>query len=1638
MSKILAIDDEKNSLILIKSILKKSISHCEVITVQSGIEGIEKAKKENPDTILLDIQMPHIDGFEVCKRLKSDEKTKNIPIIFLTGFETKSKSRIKGLELGADAFLTKPIDEAELISQVNVMLRIKKNEDKIRNEKKLLDDLVRERTSELQSSENRLNDIFENMMSGIVINKLILDKNGKPVNYILEKMNKAAEKILSWNRKDIEGKKATEVYKGDTPFIERYARVAQTGKAEYFITYYPGFKKWFEITSFCPKKGYFANIFKDITEQKLAKENLKLSDERYHALLKSSSEGIWCFEVEPIPINLNEDEIIKRIYKTGTLVECNDVMAKMYAYKSKEDIIGVKLEKLLVPSDRRNIIYLKNFIRNNFSIIDGESYEPDLNGNIHIYLNNFSANIENGYIVRAWGTQRDITERKRTEEKIKHLNLVLQSVRNVNQLITKEKDSNRLIQRICDMLIETSGYNSAWIILFDKNKNFITSAESGLAAEVFLPLKELFKRGELIECARRALKQSGIITVKDSPACVGCPLLGKAPEEKQITARLEYKGKIFGLISASMAAGFINNIEEHKLFKEVTNDIAFALYRIELEEKQKIAQRKLKESENKYRYLFEQSQVINLIMGIDGKIIDINEKGIKIFGYKKEELIGKPLIEFIVPEHRKKIAKQLTQYLQGKQAPSLEVNFIGKKDTYTLLFGEGNTMLFEKEQPIGFLISALNITERKRMEEELLIEKVYFEKLFQNSPEAIVIADNDSKLLRINRKFTKLFGYAMDEVKGINIDNLIASKDYQEEADSITKQIAKGKTIKYETIRQRKDGTPVNVSILGTPIKIDKEQKAVYGIYRDITERKLAEEKQKKLEEREHSILQAIPDAVIGMHERHIVFANKGVEYVFGWKPEELINKSTRILYRSDEDYDKIAQLFFPTLEKKATYIKEFPCSCKDGRDIICRVSASRLGEKLIERNIVATFTDITERKKNENEIKEKSRELEILNKIIKQANESKDLYSLLENILSYTLNFMDFESGGIYLIDNINNKQAVLKCIKELPQDYINEVKTIKIDREPYYSVFKEAKAFFTDKYKELRPEHYIKWGFLSFASIALLSKEKLIGIMNIISKKKLYFTETQKKILQSIGQEAGTSIAKMQAEKNFLQSNFIVSSSQNRIAIIDKNYVYQFVNDAFLKSHLKTKEQIIGHNVSEILGEEQFENIVKDKYDKCFTGKVVHFQEWFNFPEKKNVYLHEDIYPFIENNTISGLVLITYDITKLKKTEENLEKAKEKAEESDRLKTAFLSNMSHEIRTPMNAIIGFSNLLSDTDITNDERKEFIELIDSNSNSLMNLIEDIIDISKIEAGQLIIKKTKTPVNKIFSELYNSFNQIKNEKDKTNIELRLNLANKEKDFTIITDPHRFKQILSNLLDNAVKFTEKGFIEFGYSINNQSYLQFYVKDTGIGIPNDKMNIIFDRFRQVDGSNTRKYGGTGLGLAISKNLVELLGGKMWLESQIDKGTTFYFTLPYNPAEKAVEKTQIITKHKKKYIWNNKIILIAEDTVSNYQFLEAALRKTKANLLWAQDGKEAVDMCKANDKINLILMDIQMPVLNGYKAARQIRQFRKDLPIIAETAFAMSGDREKSLEAGCDDYIAKPIKIAELLEKIDKWLK
>ena len=385
----------------------------------------------------------------------------------------------------------------------------------------------------------------------------------------------------------------------------------------------------------------------------------------------------------------------------------------------------------------------------------------------------------------------------------------------------------------------------------------------------------------------------------------------------------------------------------------------------------------------------------------------------------------------------------------------------------------------------------------------------------------------------------------------------------------------------------------------------------------------------------------------------------------------------------------------------------------------------------------------------------------------------------------------------------------------------------------------------------------------------------------------------------------------------------------------------------------------------------------------------------------------------------------------------EYELVKAKDKAEESDKLKTAFLANMSHEIRTPMNGILGFAEMLNDNTLNYANRKKYLNIINSNGKMLINLIDDIIDFAKIESGQANVIQDEFSLNNLLNQVQSTFLTRSLRKDKSKVRI---LAKKpfpdEKSF-IRTDPIKLRQILTNLVGNAIKFTHKGFIEFGYDLGENNFLKFYVKDTGIGIPADKLQIIFERFIQADSSPSRKYGGSGLGLAISKGLVELLGGKMWAESSPDEGSTFSFTIPFVPVtRKAEERPE--SKHARAHVsWEGKLFLIAEDDKFSYKFLEGFLKQTKADVIRAADGREAVEICRRNHNIDLILMDIQMPEMNGLTATEEIKKFNSEIPIIAQTANAINEEKVRCLEAGCDDFITKPVNISELFEKIDKWL-
>ena len=385
----------------------------------------------------------------------------------------------------------------------------------------------------------------------------------------------------------------------------------------------------------------------------------------------------------------------------------------------------------------------------------------------------------------------------------------------------------------------------------------------------------------------------------------------------------------------------------------------------------------------------------------------------------------------------------------------------------------------------------------------------------------------------------------------------------------------------------------------------------------------------------------------------------------------------------------------------------------------------------------------------------------------------------------------------------------------------------------------------------------------------------------------------------------------------------------------------------------------------------------------------------------------------------------------------EYELIRAKDKAEESDKLKTAFLANMSHEIRTPMNGILGFAEMLNDNTLSNSNRKKYLNIINSNGKMLINLIDDIIDFAKIESGQANLIQDEFSLNDLLTQVQSTFLTRSLRKDKSKVRVLTKKSFPDEKSYIRTDPIKLRQILTNLVGNAIKFTHKGFIEFGYDLEENNFLRFYVRDTGIGIPADKLQIIFERFMQADSSPSRKYGGSGLGLAISRGLVELLGGKMWAESVFNEGSVFYFTIPFvSVKRKAEERPE--SKHTRTHSsWEGKLFLIAEDDKFSYKFLEGFLKQTRASVIRAADGREAVEICRNNSNIDLVLMDIQMPEMNGLTATEEIKKFNQNVPIIAQTANAINEEKVRCLEAGCDDFITKPVNITELFDKIEKWL-
>lgn len=405
--------------------------------------------------------------------------------------------------------------------------------------------------------------------------------------------------------------------------------------------------------------------------------------------------------------------------------------------------------------------------------------------------------------------------------------------------------------------------------------------------------------------------------------------------------------------------------------------------------------------------------------------------------------------------------------------------------------------------------------------------------------------------------------------------------------------------------------------------------------------------------------------------------------------------------------------------------------------------------------------------------------------------------------------------------------------------------------------------------------------------------------------------------------------------------------------------------------------------------------------------------------------------------------------DITSRKEAEDRLVQknielhlAKERAEESEKLKTAFLANLSHEIRTPMNAIMGFAEMLKENDLEITQRDSFIDIINRSGTHLLSIINDIIEMSKIESKLITPNYEEVDIDLLLDVVYKTMlATITNDKK---LDLRYLSSDKQLEYKISTDPVKLRQIISNLISNSIKYTDDGYVEFWYEISEsdkEKDIVFYVKDTGIGIDKAHQDEIFERFRRIDSDKqTIGRGGSGLGLAISKAYVEMLGGDIEVESEYGKGSLFKFSIPLIicAKNKKAKDTELLEKG---FEMNNQMrILVAEDEDTNYLYLSALLSKCHHTVLRAVNGQEAVEIVKEDNNLDLVLMDIKMPILNGYDALRLIKKLKPALPVVAQTAYALSDDEQNIRAAGFDGYIAKPImknKLVSILESITKHL-
>jgi PAS domain S-box-containing protein len=1067
----------------------------------------------------------------------------------------------------------------------------------------------------------------------------------------------------------------------------------------------------------------------------------------------------------------------------------------------------------------------------------------------------------------------------------------------------------------------------------------------------------------------------------------------------------------------------------------------------------KLAKEKAEESEAFFRSIFENSPVGKSITGLDGSL-KTNKAFSDMLGYSFEEFQTKNFDAITNPDDIQKSKEAVEALLKGEaQVYRFEKKYIHKNGS--VVYADVVTTLQKNRdgKPLFFITSVNDITERKQSEKALKESEERFKNMFEKHSSIMLLVEPESGMITgANNASATYYGYSKPELLSMRIDqiNILPPDEIKVEREQALREERN-----YFIFPHRlANGEVRTVEVHSSPI-IFQNQKILFSIIQDITERKHLE----KIREIQYNIATAVvaSDNVEQLLELVRIELSQLFDTTnFFAALYNAQNNTLKKLHWVDEvdNYEEwdaaksfsgyVVQTGKTLLINKQEITKlaaeqnipitGTPAECwlgvpllVDKKPIGVLVIQSYIDPKAYDASGAMLFEQIAY---DLGVYIEKTRILQNLNVAKLQAEVNEQRLSAFMNAIPDIICYKDGE--GKWLL--ANDADLELFCLKGV--EYFG-----KTDRE----LAQYTNELYADAFRACMETDEKSWNKRSISKgievIPTVSGgKKVFEVYKIPS----FYQNGERKGLAVIGRDI-TEL--FETEQNLLLAKEKAEESEEKFKLIfDKSLVAILIaNDKgdFLSAN-NAAADLLGFPIEELLKMNvgDLKTTIKpdahDRYHKYLElGEEKGEFDFFTKSEERKIAYYHAVRIKSDFN-LSMLI----NITNQKKTEQDLLIAKLHAEESDRLKSAFLANMSHEIRTPMNGILGFAELLKEPDLTGEQQQEYIKIIEKSGARMLNIINDIVDISKIESGLMKLAINETNVNEQIEYIYTFF---KPEVESKGIRLAFRNALPAKEAILKTDREKVYAILTNLVKNAIKYTDKGSIEFGYSvvvdtghalsIPQKSFLQFYVKDTGIGIPKDRQDAIFERFIQADMADVQARQGAGLGLAISKSYVELLGGKIWVEGEMGLGSTFYFSLPFN-AETVIETinqqfapsaiTEPIRKLK---------ILIAEDDEVSEMLIDITAKTLGKEILKVRSGVQAVEACRDNPDIDLILMDIRMPEMGGYEATKKIREFNKDVVIIAQTAYGLSGDREKAIEAGCNDYISKPINKEILLSIIHK---